>query len=146
MTLFKETHPRSIGKVISWRVLLTVSHVVNGYIATGSLVTGLQIAGLAAVINSVLFWLHERGWNWAQWNRKPADEKKFVEGQPRTISKILTWRVLITASNFVIPFIVTGSWGQAVLFAGMATAINMFLFWAHERVWNRMTWGKLVVA
>lgn len=146
MTLFKETHPRSIGKVISWRVLLTVSHVVNGYIATGSLVTGLQIAGLAAVINSVLFWIHERGWNWAQWNRKPADEKKFVEGQPRTISKILTWRVLITASNFVIPFIVTGSWGQAVLFAGMATAINMFLFWAHERVWNRMTWGKLVVA
>ena len=147
MTLtFKETQTRTIGKVVSWRVLLTISHIVNGFIATGSLVTGLQIAGLAAVINSILFWAHERGWNIAQWNRKPAEEKLFVEGQPRTISKILTWRVLITASNFVIPFVVTGSWGQAVLFGGLATAVNMFLFWAHERVWNKFTWGKLATA
>ena len=146
MTTFKETQTRTIGKVVSWRVLLTISHIVNGIIATGSLVTGLQIAGLAAVINSVLFWAHERGWNIAQWNRKPADEKLFVEGQPRTISKILTWRVLITASNFVIPFIITGSWGQAALFGGLATVVNMFLFWAHERAWNRFTWGKLATA
>lgn len=146
MTMFKETQKRTVGKVVSWRVLLTISHIVNGFIATGSFVTGLQIAGLAAVINSVLFWAHERGWNIAQWNHKPAEEKLFVEGQPRTISKILTWRVLITASNFVIPFIVTGSWGQAVLFGGLATVVNMLLFWAHERAWNRLVWGKLVVA
>lgn len=143
--IFKETQTRTVGKVISWRVLLTISHIVNGFIATGSFVTGLQIAGLAAVINSFLFWAHERGWNWAQWNRYPT-ETAFVEGQPRTVSKILTWRVLITASNFFIPFIVTGSWGQAVLFGGLATVVNMFLFWAHERVWNHFGWGKLVVA
>lgn len=117
---------------------------MNGFIATGSLVTGLQIAGLAAIINSILFWAHERGWNWAQWNRSPT-ETAFVEGQPRTISKILTWRVLITASNFVIPFIVTGSWGQAAVFGGLATVVNMALFWAHERAWNRFGWGKLVI-
>jgi uncharacterized membrane protein len=139
---FTEQHPRTIAKVISWRVALTTSHIVNGFIVTGSWVTGLQIAGLAAVINSVLFWLHERTWNRAQWNRKPQEDLKFVEGQPRTISKILTWRVLITASNFVIPFIVTGSFGSAVLFGGIATAVNMFIFWAHERIWNRITWGK----
>jgi uncharacterized membrane protein len=97
---------------------------------------------LAAVINSVLFWLHERTWNRAQWNRKPQEDLKFVEGQPRTVSKILTWRVLITASNFVIPFIITGSFGSAALFAGIATLVNMFIFWAHERIWNRVTWGK----
>jgi uncharacterized membrane protein len=139
---FTEQHPRTIAKVISWRVALTTSHIVNGFIVTGSWVTGLQIAGLAAVINSVLFWLHERTWNRAQWNRKPQEDLKFVEGQPRTISKILTWRVLITASNFIIPFIITGSFGSAVLFGGIATVVNMFIFWAHERIWNRITWGK----
>ena len=140
--MFKEKHPRTIVKVITWRVLLTISHVVNGFIVTGSIITGLQIAGLAAIINSCLFWLHERSWNIFQWNRRQDENVKFVEGQPRTISKILTWRVLITASNFIIPFIMTGSWGSAALFAGMATVVNMFIFWAHERVWNKIKWGK----
>jgi uncharacterized membrane protein len=139
---FTEQHPRTIAKVVSWRVLLTASHIINGFIATGSLLIGLKIAGLAAVINSVLFWLHERAWNWLQWNRKPSDNAVFNEGQPRTLSKIITWRILITASNFLIPFIMTGSWGSAAIFAGMATVVNMLLFWGHERVWNKITWGK----
>jgi uncharacterized membrane protein len=139
-----EKHPRTLAKVVSWRVLLTISHFVNGYIVTGSWATGAAIAGLAAVINSVLYWTHERGWNFAQWNRKPTDGILFFEGQPRTISKILTWRVLITASNFLIPFIMTGSWGAAAAFLGIATIVNIALFYGHERLWNRVVWGKAV--
>lgn len=142
MKKFKEKHPRTLVKVITWRILLTISHVVNGLIVTGSILMGLKIAGLAAVINSVLFWAHERSWNLAQWNRRDQTDKVFVEGQFRTISKIVTWRVLITASNFLIPFIMTGSWGSAAIFAGMATVVNMFLFWIHERGWNIIKWGK----
>jgi len=137
-----EKHPRTLAKVISWRVLLTISHFVNGYIVSGSWATGAAIAGLAAIINSVLYWAHERGWNFAQWNRKPTDGLMFFEGQPRTISKILTWRVLITASNFLIPFIMTGSWGSAAAFLGIATVVNVALFYGHERLWNRVVWGK----
>ena len=137
-----EKHPRTLAKVVSWRVLLTISHFVNGYIVSGSWATGAAIAGLAAVINSVLYWTHERGWNFAQWNRKPTDGILFFEGQPRTISKILTWRVLITTSNFLIPFIITGSWGSAAAFLGIATVINIVLFYGHERLWNRIVWGK----
>ena len=139
---FIENHSRTLAKVISWRVLLTVSHTVNGFIVSGSWTTGLQIAGLAAVINSVLYWLHERAWNFAQWNRKPKDGLMFFEGQPRTISKIVTWRLLITSSNFLIPFIMTGSWGSAAAFLGIATVVNVALFYTHERIWNRVVWGK----
>ena len=139
-----ENHPRTLAKVVSWRVLLTISHFVNGYIVSGSWATGAAIAGLAAIINSVLYWAHERGWNFAQWNRKPTDGILFFEGQPRTISKILTWRVLITASNFLIPFIITGSWGSAAAFLGIATVVNIALFYGHERLWNRVVWGKAI--
>lgn len=143
MTLYLESQMRSIWKVISWRVLLTISHVVNGFVVTGSWTTGIQIAGLAAVINSLLFWLHERSWNRLQWNRKPEDVV-FTEGNPRTLGKIVSWRVLITMSNFVIPFIMTGSWGSAAMFLGLATIVNMILFYVHERVWNRINNGKVV--
>jgi uncharacterized membrane protein len=143
---FDEGHLRSIAKVVTWRVLLTISHVVNIFIITGSLIAGLKVAGLAAVINSFLFWAHERVWNIADWNRKNDDKLEFSEGQPRSVSKIITWRILITASNFFIPFFVTGSWGSAAIFVGLATVVNMFLFWGHERVWNRVRWGKKVKA
>ena len=139
---FEETHLRSIAKVVSWRVLITVSHMVNAFIITGSLLMGVKIAGMALVINSTLFWIHERLWNFFQWNRKKDDRLEFREGQTRSLSKIVTWRVLVTVSNFVIPFIITGSWGSAALFAGMATVVNMVLFWGHDRAWNWVRWGK----
>lgn len=142
---FQEKHPRSIAKVVTWRILLTISHTVNGFIATGSLVIALKIAGLAFIINSILFWIHERIWNWLQWNRKSKDEKVFTEGHPRTTSKMITWRILITLSNFFIPFVLTGSWGQAAIFTGLATVVNMALYYGHERIWNWFRWGKTAV-
>lgn len=139
---FEESHLRTIAKVISWRIFITVSHLVNAFIVTGSLLMGLKIAGLALVINSTLFWIHDRAWNYFQWNRKKDARLEFSEGQTRSVSKIITWRILITVSNFLIPFIITGSWGSAAIFAGMATVINMILFWSHERFWNWIKWGK----
>ena len=139
---FEETHVRTIVKVITWRIFITVSHLVNALIVTGSLLMGLKIAGLALVINSTLFWIHDRAWNYVQWNRQKDSRIEFREGQTRSVSKIITWRILITFSNFLIPFIITGSWGSAAIFAGMATVINMIMFWSHERFWNWIKWGK----
>lgn len=143
MLNFTERHPRTIAKMVSWRVLLTISHIVNGFLATGSLLVGLKIAGWATVINSTLYWLHERAWNFFQLWRKESD-RVFDDQEGRSAAKMITWRIAITASNFIIPFIVTGSWGSATLFAGLATAINMFLYYAHERVWNIVPWAKTV--
>lgn len=142
MKTYNETYFRTIFKVITWRILITFSHIINAFIVTGSLLTGLKIAGLALIINSTLFYAHERAWNFFQWNRKPSEKLEFAEGHPRSISKVISWRILITVSNFVIPFIITGSWGQAILFAGTATLVNMALFWSHERLWNWLKYGK----
>ena len=139
---FIEKHPRTLAKTISWRIVLTISHVINGLIVTGSLASAAAIAGLSAIINSGLYWAHERVWNWAQWNRKPKDGLMFLDGQPRTISKILTWRAVVTGSNFLVPWILTGSLGQAAAFMSIAIVINMGIFYVHERVWNRISWGK----
>jgi uncharacterized membrane protein len=105
--------------------------------------TGVTIASFAVMINMILFWAHERGWNWVQWNRKPGDSAMFQDGQPRTISKSITWRALITINNFVIPYITTGSWQAAVAFLTIATIMNIVIYYTHERVWNRFSWGKL---
>lgn len=139
---YSENQFRSLAKTISWRVLLTISHIINGFIATGSIMMAFKIAGLATIINSVLYWLHERAWNRLEWSRRDDPTRAFVEGQPRSIAKVVSWRVLITISNFLIPFMLTGSWGAAAIFTGLATVINMTLYWGHERIWNFFPWGR----
>jgi len=143
MVKFNERQYRTISKMVSWRVLLTISHVVNGFLATGSLLVGLKIAGIATIINSFLYWLHERIWNFFSLLRKQKDET-FDEREFRAVLKMITWRAVITSNNFIIPFLVTGSWGSATIFAGLSTAINMFLYYAHERVWNIFPWMRTV--
>ena len=145
-TTFEETQQRSIAKTLTIRVLFSLSHLVNGFIVSGSWIIGAQILGIAAVVNMLLHWAHERAWNWVQWNRRPGDSAMFQDGQPRTISKSITWRALITINNFLIPYITTGSWQAAVAFLTIATVMNIVIYYTHERVWNRFTWGKLATA
>jgi len=141
---YNELHLRSIIKTVTVRVLFTMSHFLNGFIVSGTWIMGAQIAGAAAVVNASLFWLHERSWNYLQWNRKSWDAKLFYEGQPRTISKSISWRVIISINNFLIPYLITGSWKSAAAFLGIATLLNIVIYYSHERIWNRISWGKQV--
>jgi uncharacterized membrane protein len=140
--MFTESHARTVAKTLTVRVCFTLSHILNGFIVTGSWMTGVTIASFAVLINMLLFWGHERVWNWFQWNRKPTDNMFFVDGHPRTISKSITWRALITINNFMIPFITTGSWQAALAFLTIATFLNIIVYYTHERAWNLIKWGK----
>jgi uncharacterized membrane protein len=141
---FSENNLRTLVKTISWRILLTISHFINGWIVTGSIMFGLKIAGWSLVVNSGLYWLHERVWNWFRWNRKPADNRFFKDGHPRTTTKMITWRLIVNFSNFLIPYFITGSLGKAGAFFTMAVIVNMTLYYLHERVWNLIKFGKKI--
>lgn len=143
---YLESHKRSIAKTLTIRVCFSLSHLLNGFIISSSWIIGAQILGVAAVINMTLHWLHERAWNWFQWNRKPEDDKFFKDGHPRTVSKSITWRALITCSNFLIPYFLTGSLGKALAFLTIATFMNIIIYYTHERVWNKVKWGKTVIS
>lgn len=140
---YSETHIRSVCKTLTVRVCFTLSHILNGFIVTGSWMTGVTIASIAVLVNMFLFWAHERVWNWVQWNRKPKNGLFFIDGHPRTISKSVTWRALITMNNFLIPYLATGSWKAALAFLTVATFLNIIVYYTHERVWNMVKWGKV---
>jgi len=60
----------------------------------------------------------------------------------RSLAKAVSWRVTGTIDTFIISWAITG---QVLLASGIAfTEImtKIFLFWAHERVWNKINWGK----
>ena len=133
---YSEGHFRSIYKTISIRIWFTLSHMLNGFIISGSWTVGAAIAGWKAVTGTILYWMHERIWNVPQWGRFEKMKKKFTEGHRRTIGKSITWRIIITISNFLIPYLTTGSWKMALAFTGVATILNIIVYYVHERVWN----------
>jgi uncharacterized membrane protein len=60
----------------------------------------------------------------------------------RSLTKAITWRITGTIDTFVISWFITG---QILLASGIALTeilTKVFLFWTHERVWNRIKWGK----
>jgi uncharacterized membrane protein len=65
-----EKIPRSIAKVITWRLLVTVTNFFIGWIASGDPWTGLKIMGMLLVVNSIVFFFHERFWNRIDWARQ----------------------------------------------------------------------------
>jgi uncharacterized membrane protein len=61
----------------------------------------------------------------------------------RSLAKAISWRITGTLDTFIISWLITG---QLLLASGIAfTEImtKICLFWAHERVWNRIRWGKI---
>jgi len=62
-----EKWPRSASKVVSWRLLVTGSNLAAGWFATGNFWGGLEVAGILLIVNSTLYFFHERAWNRVDW-------------------------------------------------------------------------------
>jgi uncharacterized membrane protein len=60
----------------------------------------------------------------------------------RSLAKAVSWRVTGTIDTFLISWLITG---QLLLASGIAfTEImtKIALFWVHERIWNKVSWGR----
>ena len=70
-----EKWPRSLSKVVSWRVTVTMSNLLGAWWASGNLSAGLTFAAYAIVANSTLYYIHERGWNRVAWAKDISKKK-----------------------------------------------------------------------
>jgi uncharacterized membrane protein len=58
------THKHTLLKTISWRILATCDTFVISYFITGEFKWAASIASLEVATKMVLYYLHERGWEW----------------------------------------------------------------------------------
>lgn len=72
-TKFVEKIPRSLAKVISWRLIIIMQFFFIGYYTTGSIAFGVGLASITTVVNSIIYFLHERAWNRANWGKKISE-------------------------------------------------------------------------
>ena len=68
-----ETRKRSLVKAVSWQVWGLLMMALLGFLFTGSLSTGGQLAVLSTAIGFVCYLLHERLWAAIRWGLRAAE-------------------------------------------------------------------------
>ena len=65
-----------------------------------------------------------------------------MESHLRSIAKAITWRTGGTVVTFAVAWILTRRFDLAAQIGILDTVVKIGAFYAHERVWNRMNFGK----
>ena len=67
-----------------------------------------------------------------------AEEKPY-----RSFVKAISWRVTGTIDTVLISFLITGQvrWALTIGFVELFTKV--FLYYVHERIWNRLSFGRV---
>lgn len=63
----------------------------------------------------------------------------------RSIVKSISWRVLGTLDTMVISYIITGNLVMAASIGSIEVVTKMFLYYIHERSWNKISLGRVKV-
>jgi len=68
--------------------------------------------------------------------------KNLEETKKRSLSKAMTWRIVAVIDLGIISYLITGSWQKTTLITLLFNLIQIVFYYFHERVWNRISWGK----
>ena len=66
-----------------------------------------------------------------------------MESHFRSIMKAITWRAGGTVVTFAVAWIMTGKLELAAQIGLLDTAIKVGAFYAHERLWMKVSYGRL---
>ncbi len=70
------------------------------------------------------------------------DADKKSERPIRSVAKAISWRLIGTLDTLLISYLLTGKVALAASIASIDFVTKMFLYFFHERLWNKINWGK----
>ena len=65
-----------------------------------------------------------------------------MESKKRSVVKTISWRFTGSLSTFMISYIILGDFSIAGSIALVQITANTLLYYLHERVWDKITWGR----
>jgi uncharacterized membrane protein len=74
--------------------------------------------------------------------KQSFEDDKNSEKPLRSIIKALSWRVVGTLDTLVVSYILTGEIALATSIASVDFLTKLILYFFHERIWNKIKWGK----
>lgn len=75
-------------------------------------------------------------------NKLARNYQERQESRRRSLTKAVTWRVTGTLDTFIVSWLLTGEPRVAATIASVEFFTKIFLYYFHERIWNKIRWGK----
>lgn len=66
-----------------------------------------------------------------------------MDTHKRSIAKTISWRVMATIITGVVTYFLTGRIDFAVTVGLADTLVKFFIYYVHERMWTRISYGKI---
>ncbi len=66
----------------------------------------------------------------------------FEESAMRSVIKAISWRIVATVTTTILVYVFTGRTDIAVTVGLFEAVAKMFLYYFHERFWNRLDVGR----
>lgn len=63
----------------------------------------------------------------------------------RSVIKAVSWRTVGTIDTIIVSFFITGNFVMAVSIGSIEVITKMFLYYLHERAWDRTNFGRIKV-
>lgn len=60
----------------------------------------------------------------------------------RSLVKTISWRITGSGATFLISWLISGNFALASSIAVLQLVLNTILYFCHERIWNKVNWGK----
>ncbi|MCB9343088.1 MAG: DUF2061 domain-containing protein [Saprospiraceae bacterium] len=75
-------------------------------------------------------------------NKPEYTSRPAKENMSRSALKAITWRIFGTMDTLLISFLITGKFLIALSIGAVELITKTLLYFMHERIWNRINWGK----
>jgi hypothetical protein len=69
-------------------------------------------------------------------------EAKMTVTKARSFAKALSYRIWGTLSSVAVAYVITKNAALSVTIAFWETVVKIFIYYAHERGWNYIQWGR----
>jgi uncharacterized membrane protein len=60
----------------------------------------------------------------------------------RSFVKALSYRIWGTLSSVAVAYVITKNASLSIAIAFWETVVKVFIYYAHERGWNKIQWGR----
>jgi len=60
----------------------------------------------------------------------------------RSFVKALSYRIWGTLSSVAVAYVITKNASLSITIAFWETVVKIFIYYAHERGWNKIQWGR----
>ena len=65
-----------------------------------------------------------------------------INKKRRSVVKAITFRLLATATTMILVYLITGDFALANIIGVLDITTKIVLYYAHDRVWERIKWGR----